>query len=47
MMFSSLGWRLPCRWHMPLQAAKVAMLLTFAVRPYCDSEVRRNGSSSV
>ena len=41
LLFSSLGWQLPLRVHMPLQALTITMLVCFGVHPYCHSKVRR------
>ena len=41
LLFCSLGWQLPLRVHMPLQALTIAMLMRFAVHPYCHSKVCR------
>lgn len=39
LIFTSVGWRVPFHIQMPLQAAKVALLVVFGTRPYCDSKV--------
>jgi hypothetical protein len=43
LIFTCIGWRLPLPAQMPVQAAKVAMLVAFGARPYADSVVRRLG----
>lgn len=40
LLFSALGWPLPLRVHILLQATKIALLINFAVHPYCQSKVR-------
>lgn len=39
LLFTSLGWRLPLHIQMPVQAAKIAMLIVFGTGPYCDSKL--------
>ena len=41
--FTSLGWRLPVRLHMPLQAIKIGLMMTFGTHPYCRSKVGWDG----
>ncbi|KAI7837555.1 hypothetical protein COHA_008570 [Chlorella ohadii] len=37
--FTSLGWRLPHRQHMVVQAVNVLLLIRFGIHPYCDSKL--------
>jgi hypothetical protein len=43
LLFTSLGWRLPWRPQVGVQALKVAMLVAFGTRAYCDSVVGGGG----
>lgn len=35
----ALSWPLPMRWHLPVQAAMLAMLSCFSVGPRCNSKL--------
>ncbi|KAI8473723.1 MAG: hypothetical protein J3K34DRAFT_164422 [Monoraphidium minutum] len=39
LLFTSIGWRLPLHVQLPVQAAKVAMLMVFGTRNYCHSKL--------
>lgn len=39
LLFCSLGWQLPLRVHMPLQALTITMLVCFGLHPYCHSKL--------
>ncbi len=41
--FTSLGWRLPHRLHMVVQAVNVLLLIRFGIHSYCDSKVGGEG----
>ncbi|KAL4443388.1 hypothetical protein ABPG75_011125 [Micractinium tetrahymenae] len=39
LLFMSLGWRLPLRVHMPVQAASIAVLMRFGLHPHLQSQL--------